>query len=192
MSEFSTELTRLMDEHRTGVRQLARAVYVNAGHVSNLRSGKARPSEKLAAILDEYLKANGVLIVAAREDSSRTRNPGHAPGSDDLSAGHDPLSTAHPADPGDMTPVLRNMSRANVALVIAALREIQGGYLIADRLMGALSVTDAIRTHIPAVEAACKAVRGADRAEALQFACRFMEFCGWLHQDSGDLACAMH
>jgi hypothetical protein len=91
-----------------------------------------------------------------------------------------------------MTPVLRNMSRANVALVIAALRDIQGGYVMADRLMGALAVTDAISTHIPAVEAACKAVRGADRAEALQFACRFMEFCGWLHQDSGDLACAMH
>ncbi len=49
MSDFSRELTRLMAERRVGVRELARAVYVNAGHISNLRNDKVRPSEKLAA-----------------------------------------------------------------------------------------------------------------------------------------------
>lgn len=33
--------------------------------------------------------------------------------------------------------------------------------------------------------------RGPDRTEALNFACRFMEFCGWIHQDADDIACAM-
>jgi hypothetical protein len=91
-----------------------------------------------------------------------------------------------------MTPMLANMPLANVVMVISALRELQRGYVRADRMIGALSVTDAARTHLAAVETACRVARGADRAGALAFACRFMEFCGWLHQDSGDLPCAMY
>lgn len=91
----------------------------------------------------------------------------------------------------DMTPVLNNMSEANTAPVIAALREVRNGCVLSDRLVGGLSVSDAIRTQIPVVERACEITRGKDRAEALDFACRFMEFCGWIHQDAGDLTCAM-
>jgi len=36
-----------------GVRELARTVPCNPGHISNLRSGKARPSPELAEVLDE-------------------------------------------------------------------------------------------------------------------------------------------
>jgi transcriptional regulator with XRE-family HTH domain len=61
MSGFSEALTRLMDERGTGVRPLARAVYVNPGHISNLRSGKARPSAELAGLIDEFLGAGGLL-----------------------------------------------------------------------------------------------------------------------------------
>lgn len=65
MSEFSRELTRLMTEQGTGVRELARAVYVNAGHISNLRSGKTGPSPELAALLDTELGAGGRLAALA-------------------------------------------------------------------------------------------------------------------------------
>ena len=44
-----------------GVRELARAAYCNPGRISNLRSGKARPSLKLAADLDWHLAAGGAL-----------------------------------------------------------------------------------------------------------------------------------
>jgi hypothetical protein len=79
MSAFGRELTRLMTERNVGVRQLARAVYCAAGHVSNLRSGKARPSDALAAGIDDYLQAGGVLVAAAREDRGRAQDPGPAP-----------------------------------------------------------------------------------------------------------------
>jgi len=46
--------------------------------------------------------------------------------------------------------------------------------------------------QMPVVERVCEVTRGADRVETLQFVCRFMEFGGWLFQDAGDLACAMH
>ena len=69
MSEFGTELARLMQERGTGVRELARLVPCNPGHVSNLRSGKARPSPELAQILDDILGAGGALAALAAASS---------------------------------------------------------------------------------------------------------------------------
>jgi transcriptional regulator with XRE-family HTH domain len=61
MSDFSTALARLMTARGLGVRELARMVPCNPGHISNLRSGKGRPSAELAEILDEQLEAGGTL-----------------------------------------------------------------------------------------------------------------------------------
>jgi transcriptional regulator with XRE-family HTH domain len=55
MSDFGRELTRLMAERGVGVRQLARALYVNPGHVSSIRNGRANASPELAKALDEHL-----------------------------------------------------------------------------------------------------------------------------------------
>jgi len=62
---FGTELQRLMTERGTGVRELARAVYVNPSHVSNLRNGKSRPSAELAEQIDAVLGAGGQLAALA-------------------------------------------------------------------------------------------------------------------------------
>jgi transcriptional regulator with XRE-family HTH domain len=69
MSGFGRELARLMAERGTGVRELARLVPCNPGHVSNLRSGKARPSPELAQILDDILGAGGALAGLAAAGS---------------------------------------------------------------------------------------------------------------------------
>lgn len=61
MSDFSAALVRLMAEQGVGVRELAREVYANPGHVSKLRSGASRPSPELAAAIDERLGAHGAL-----------------------------------------------------------------------------------------------------------------------------------
>lgn len=76
--------------------------------------------------------------------------------------------------------------------VLLAVRGIRQGCVEADRLVGAMCVTGQVQLQKPVVERACGVTRGADRAEALRFACRFMKFGGWLHQDAGDLECAMH
>src|SRR5271165_6356128 len=65
MSDFAAELARLMGERGLGVRELARMVPCNPGHISNLRSGKARPSAELAEALDERLEAGGTLRALA-------------------------------------------------------------------------------------------------------------------------------
>ena len=73
MSDFSRELTRLMAERGVGVRQLARAVYVNPGHVSNLRSGRDTPSPELAAAIDGHLDGGGRLALLAATKATGTR-----------------------------------------------------------------------------------------------------------------------
>jgi len=63
-----------------GVRELARAAYCNPGHISNLRSGKARPSPQLADTLDRHLGARGTLaVIAARNAPGRKRGRGPRP-----------------------------------------------------------------------------------------------------------------
>jgi hypothetical protein len=93
---------------------------------------------------------------------------------------------------GDVRPLLSNLSRTSAIPVLSALRSMHRGYVQADRLMGSMCITGPVQLQMPIVERACEVTRGADRAEMLQFACQFMEFGGWLFQDAGDLACAMH
>ena len=92
----------------------------------------------------------------------------------------------------DMRPVLTTLSRASAVPVLSALREIHRSYVEADQLMGSIYITGSVQLQMPVVERACEVTRGADRAEMLRFACRFMEFGGWLFQDAGDLTCATH
>lgn len=93
---------------------------------------------------------------------------------------------------GDVRPLLSNLSRTSAIPVLSALRGMHRGYVEADRLMGSMCITGPIQLQLPVVERACEVSRGIDRAEMLRFACQFMEFGGWLFQDAGDLACAMH
>ncbi len=71
MSDFAAELARLMTARGLGVRELARMVPCNPGHISNLRSGKARPSPELAETLDSRLGAGGTLAALAPAPSPR-------------------------------------------------------------------------------------------------------------------------
>jgi transcriptional regulator with XRE-family HTH domain len=48
MSDFGSELARLMAARGVGVRELGRQVHYNPGHISNLKNGRARPSPELA------------------------------------------------------------------------------------------------------------------------------------------------
>jgi transcriptional regulator with XRE-family HTH domain len=75
MSDFGGELARLMTARCLGVRELARMVPCNPGHISNLRSGKARPSPELARTLDDRLDAGGALAALAPEAAPRRPQP---------------------------------------------------------------------------------------------------------------------
>jgi transcriptional regulator with XRE-family HTH domain len=75
MSDFGGELARLMTARGLGVRELARLVPCNPGHISNLHNGKARPSPELARMLDDRLDAGGTLAALAPEPVPRRPQP---------------------------------------------------------------------------------------------------------------------
>lgn len=83
MSDFGTELARLMAARGTGVRELARMIPCDPGHVSNLKNGKARPSPELAAAVDQALDAGGRLAALA---GSARPSPAVLPGDDEIAA----------------------------------------------------------------------------------------------------------
>jgi hypothetical protein len=72
-----------------------------------------------------------------------------------LGLGVSRVSGVHPGfSQSGIQPVLKNMSASSALPVIAALGELRRGYVIADQLLGGLSVSDAVRTQIPLVERA--------------------------------------
>lgn len=62
MSDFSVELTRLMQDQGIGVRSLARRSGYSPAHVSQLAHARRSPSPEAAADLDDALGAGGALV----------------------------------------------------------------------------------------------------------------------------------
>lgn len=127
MSEFGTEMARLLAARGTGVRELARMIPCDPGHVSNLKNGKARPSPELAAAVDQALGADGALAalaadarpspaVLAGDDEIAAFELARRAGASDAGDGTcerlelavDDLATAYPrTPPGDLLPRVR-------------------------------------------------------------------------------------
>jgi hypothetical protein len=156
------------------------------GRISQYRTYKVIPTD--ISIFEDFADGLGMPAAARR-----------ALGLDPETAGSGPSGQAsgRSADiagggPGDVQPLLSNLSRASAVPVLSALREILHGYIEADRLMGSICVTGPISLQMPVVERVCEVTRGTDRAEMLRFAGQFTEFGGWVFQDAADLVCAMH
>lgn len=73
---------------------------------------------------------------------------------------------------------------------IKGLQGILSAQLVADAMIGSRHLIDPVRSQVQIVDTICRAVRGRDKTHALRFAIKFIEFCGWLHQDAGDFVCA--
>ena len=77
MSAFGIELTRLMSAQNVGVHELARRSHYTAGYISNLRSGRKKPSREAAAELDALLQAEGQLLRTLRSPDVATAEAGY-------------------------------------------------------------------------------------------------------------------
>ena len=104
MSEFATELARLMTARGVGVRDLARQLPCNPGHISNLRSGRARPSPEMATDIDRALGADGRLAALAPASGVRQRTtPDTALAGDDEIAALELARRSEASDVGNET-----------------------------------------------------------------------------------------
>jgi hypothetical protein len=221
MTGLGDQLRQVIAERGLSLRATARQAGCSAGYLSNVVHGRKLLTPSVAARLDQVLSTAGTFAAYALNPpaSSSGIQPQHAgepapmaarprataPGvrsATSLIPGAawplpSPRNDAMHAESaglglGCVLPPLDGMPGAGVVPVISALSEVLLGYVRADRLIGSVTLAGPVRSHLPVIERACEAARGADRIAALTFACRFMEFSGWVHQDAGDLACAMH
>jgi tetratricopeptide (TPR) repeat protein len=201
LTDCGRELHRLLEERGLSLRGAARQAGCSPGYLSNVSHGRKALTPRVAARLDRVLETTGIFAAFALVRPSvvgfLVPVPGSwAGGGTDGGTGGPRLGWAPGRDgpPGSSEipaalPV--GISRGNAIAVVAALGEILPGYVQADRLVGSAALLLPLRSHIVTVERACEVARGQDRTGVLQFASRFMEFCGWAHQDAGDLDCAM-
>lgn len=174
LSEFGEHLGRIMAERGIGVRELARQVPCNPGYLSNLRSGRKRPSRSLAVRLDELLGTDGALVMLA------------------------PGSHARAADSGVEMPDVQTRLRLgelSMAQMEALTDHLAGQWhalVKTDNLLGPRCALGAVHAHLAAIEALLRMVRWPFRQRVLSLAARYAESVAWLHEDSGDLAAARY
>ncbi len=162
MSDFGGELVRLMAERNVGVRELARALYVDPSHISNIRHGKGRPSAKLAAAIDGYLHAGGLLV--------------------SLRDGGGPAGSAAPSPGG---PAFAGAAAAPE--LVGYFREQLAGHYAIDRLLGSGRLIPVASAQY---ELLCDIAAAADRplrGDLWATAAGFAGLLGWLYQDAGNV-----
>lgn len=203
LTDCGRELHRLLEERRLSLREAARQAGCSPGYLSNVSHGRKALTPRVAVRLDRVLETSGTFAAFALVQPSAV---GFLLPVASLPTGGDPdegtggprFAWATAAGRDGQGVALRipsalpaGISRGNAIAVVAALGEILPGYVQADRLVGSAALLLPLRGHVATIERACEVARGQDRTGVLEFASRFMEFCGWAHQDAGDLDCAM-
>jgi transcriptional regulator with XRE-family HTH domain len=174
MSDFGRELARLMDARGTGVRELARAVPCNPGHVSNLRSGRDRPSPQMAARLDEILDAGGTLAALApagrRGEIAAVFNGSLSPDSRERLS----YAAKHPVriDTGAVR---------SLAAVLEAQRH-------AEDSLGSAVLVRPVLAQLAVIEELVTEARGPLRPAMVHMGGQWAQFAGWLHANTGHAA----
>jgi transcriptional regulator with XRE-family HTH domain len=187
MGDFGSELARLMEARGTGVRELARLVPCNPGHISNLRSGRDRPSPELATRLDDILGASGTLQAAVAALSNRpgqlSREPAGQPDTPDPRG----LVPAQPCrEPGQVAR-LTIASPAHFQEILTHLREQWHALVKTDNLLGPRFALADVLNQISVVEALRSVIRDEQRIEVARIGARYAESAAWLYEDTGNM-----
>ncbi|MEV6867261.1 helix-turn-helix domain-containing protein [Streptosporangium subroseum] len=162
------------------------AVNLSQGKVSEIMKGVVQVTsfdviERIADGLDMPDPARLTLGLAPRRLPAAGSQPRHTPSS--LPSDQPALPASRAALP---TRYLASLTSASSRSVISGLRHVLTGQIQAEAIMGPLLLISTIQDQVPVVGQVCQVTRGADRAEALNFASELLEFRGWLHQDLGD------
>jgi transcriptional regulator with XRE-family HTH domain/tetratricopeptide (TPR) repeat protein len=183
VSEFGDELQRLMAERGIGVRELARQVPCNAGHISQLRHGQKRASPQTAKRLDEVLDAGGTLIALTASSSSR-RASGFAGASDSVDV---PVPVDHA-----MRIHVRGFSPVQLDELIGHLDDQWHSLVKTDNLLGPRHAMGAVHAQLNVIEALLRSARPPARQLVLRLGAKYAESTAWLHEDCGDMAGARY
>lgn len=171
------------------IRQHAGASQTRIGVAVNLSQGKVSEIMKGAVQVTSFEVIERIAEGLNMPDPARMtlglapRNPLPKP---DLRPERASSSQVTPPEAGLPTTYLISLTGASSRPVISGLRHVLSGHIQAEAIMGPPLLINAVKSQIPLIGQVCRVTRGADRAEALNFASELLEFYGWLHQDLGD------
>lgn len=179
MSDFGGELRRLMAARNLGVRELAREVPCNPGHISNLRSGRRGPSAQTAGRLDEILGAGGSLAAlgeqTARMPVPALPLPGLAPDADL----YDRISRAVDEPPRVDLPVIEWLE-----LSLAEHRRVED-------TIGARPLLGLIRAQLSTVAEFSRNAPGSLAGRLADLAAQYAQFLAWMCIDTHNHAAGL-
>jgi transcriptional regulator with XRE-family HTH domain len=168
VGDFGTELRRLMAVRGLGVRELARQVPCNAGHISNLRNGKKHPSPQTAARLDDVLAGAGKLAALA---PATVRSPLPALALPSLSP-----------DPGlydRITKTVTEPARVDAA-VVEWLERMLAEHRRAEDTLGARPLFGLVRAQLSVVAEFIRSSRGPLADRLVDLAAQYAQFVAWM------------
>ena len=173
-----------MTARGVGVRELARRVPCNAGHISQLRHGQKRASPQTAKRLDEVLDAGGALVALAARSSPR-RAGSSAAGAPEFSKAEVPADRA-------MRVRLTGFSAAQIDQLVDHLDAQWHSLVKTDNLLGPRHAVGAVHAQLSVIEALLRSVRPPARQLVLRLGAKYAESSAWLHEDCGDMAGARY
>lgn len=205
--DFGTELRRLLSESKTvpSLRELAKQVHIDPGHLSRLMSGKRPPGLDLAKRCDKILGSGTKLtdIVADAERRAASRSTA-------LATPGDPLTVCVPVVvngrtqlvPLDRRSFLKGVAGSAVALAGGAgpaavgsrhlapeiaehLVDVRAMLVRSDSMMGPGRLIATVSEQLANVQEMLPMARGGLRTRMFEVASLFAELQGWLQDDIG-------
>ncbi len=180
VSEFGDELQRLMAARGVGVRELARRVPCNAGHISQLRHGQKRASPQTAKRLDEVLDAGGALVALAARSSSRRAGS--------CVAGTRELNGVFASDDDERLVLAAREPKRLDRGVVASLAAVLGAQRRMEDQVGSAVMLKPVTAQLAVVSNLAGEARAPLRGEVLGVAGQYAQFAGWLSANAGRLA----
>jgi transcriptional regulator with XRE-family HTH domain len=178
--EFSEKLCALMDERGISVSALARRVYCDRSLICRYRSGKQRPSARLAQRCDEVLGAGGALIALAEKPP---------PGRRSVLAGGllvGALLSVSPETLERLAWAQRHPPQVDMAAV-DLLADLLAGQRSADDAFGSAVMLAPALAQLTAVEGFVKQARGSVRRALINVAQQWAQFAAYQHRQIGDM-----
>jgi transcriptional regulator with XRE-family HTH domain len=165
MTDFGTEMRRLLSERGLSLNELARRSNYDAGYLSKISNGRKPATMAVAARLDDVLGADGRL--AALVDDEPLFNGTLSP------EGRNRIEHArrHPGRAG--TAVAESL-----ALVLDAQRH-------AEDTLGSAAMLRPVLAQLAVAEDLVREARGPGRPQVVHIAGQWAQFAGWLHANTG-------
>lgn len=156
MLNFAEQLRELMSERAVGTVELARRVPCDKAYISRMVSGQQAPSARIAARLDELLRAGGALeSAAARRKQVVPRQLG-------------------------------SLSATEIEEVTIFLDDQWHALVKADNLLGSRYARYGVCDQLAVIEALLASISGAARRPLLKLGAKYAESAAWLYEDGAD------